>query len=104
MPIVFWFSRLKPGIMPGAYERWVRDVDYHEARQIPSIRSYHVFRVNGPYVGETTPCDYVEVVDITNIDDYRRDIAEHPAAARIVAEIGKYVESIGSAWGDLIDR
>jgi hypothetical protein len=100
MPTVFWFSRLKPGIMPEAYERWVREVDYAQALQISSIRAYTVHRIHGPAAGETAPYDYVEVVEVTDMDAYRRDIAGHPAAARIVAEIGQYVESVGSAWGE----
>ncbi len=31
------------------------------------------------------------------------DIAEHPAAQKIVAEIGNYVESTGNAWGTQVD-
>ena len=82
------------------HQRWVREVDYQQARQIPSIRAYTVHRIHGSGAGETTPYDYVEVVEVTDIDTYRRDIAGHPAAARIVTEIGRYVESVGSAWGE----
>jgi hypothetical protein len=99
MPTVFWFSRLRPGVSAADYERWVRDVDYRMAKDIPSIVSYRVHHINGPCLGETTPYDYVEVVEITTIDDYRRDIQQHPAAQVIAAEIDHYVESAGNAWG-----
>ncbi len=99
MPVVFWFSRLRPGVNAADYERWVREVDYRAAKDIPSIRSYRVHHINGPCLGDTTPYDYVEVVEITDIDDYRRDIQQHPAAQKIAAEIGHYVESAGNAWG-----
>jgi hypothetical protein len=99
MPVVFWFSRLRPGVDAADYERWVRDVDYRAAKDIPSIRSYTVHHIDGPCLGETTPYDYIEVVEVTDIDAYRRDIREHPAAQTIVAEIGNYVESAGNAWG-----
>jgi hypothetical protein len=99
MQVVFWFSRLRPGVEAADYERWVREVDYRAAKDIPSIRSYRVHRVSGPCLGETTPYDYVEVVEITDIDAYRRDIEQHPAAQKIAAEIGDYVESAGNAWG-----
>lgn len=99
MPVVFWFSRLRPGVSAAEYERWVREVDYRAARDIPSIRSYCVHRIDGPCVGDSAPYDYVEVVEITGIDQYRRDIQQHPAAQRIGAEIGQYVESLGNAWG-----
>jgi hypothetical protein len=99
MPVVFWFSRLCPGMDAAEYEQWVRDVDYRLAREIPSICSYRVHRVEGPCLGDSAPYDYVEVAEITDIDAYRRDIAQHPAAQRIVAEIGRYVDSVGNAWG-----
>lgn len=99
MPVVFWFSRLRPGVKAADYEQWVREIDYRAANEIPSIRSYRVHHINGPCLGDATPYDYVEVVEITDIDAYRRDIQEHPAAQEITAEIGNYVESVGNAWG-----
>jgi hypothetical protein len=99
MPTVFWFSRLQPGVHAGEYEQWVRQVDYVAAREIPSILSYRVFHVQGPCLGDAAPYHYVEVVEITNVEDYRRDIAQHPAAKLIAAEIGRYVESVGNVWG-----
>jgi len=99
MPVVFWFSRMRPGVDAAEYERWVREVDYQAARAIPSIVSYRVHRINGPCLGDAALYDYVEVVEITTIDDYRRDIQQHPAAQTIAAEIGHYVESVGNAWG-----
>jgi hypothetical protein len=99
MATVFWFSRLRPGVDADAYEEWVRTVDYAAARRIPSILSYRVYRINGPCLGDMTPYDYVEVVEITDLEDYRRDIETHPAAQQIGAEIGQYIQSAGNAWG-----
>ncbi len=102
METVVWFSRLQPGADRSAYERWVDQVDYPGARQVPSILSYRVFRVQGACVGELAEefeYDYVEVAEVTNILAYLRDLQEHPAAQTIIAEIGKYVRSVGSAWG-----
>ncbi len=100
MPVVFWFSRLQPGVNPADYEQWVREVDYVRAREIPSLVNYRVHRINGPCLGETNlDYDYIEVAEITSLDDYRRDIEHHPAARLIGAEIGSYVQSAGNAWG-----
>lgn len=103
MPTVFWFSKLQPGMSAATYEAWVREVDYVQARQIPSILSYRVHRINGAYAGGTVAYDYLEVVEVTDVEAYRQDIAQHPAAQKIVAEIGQYVQSVGSAWGNEIE-
>ena len=100
MSVVFWFSRLQPGVDPAEYEKWVREVDYVAAKQIASLIRYRVHRINGPCLGDTAaPYDYVEIAEVTDIDDYRRDLEQHPAAHAIGAEIGKYVQSVGNAWG-----
>ncbi len=100
MPIVLWYSKLQPGVTPEVYEKWVREVDYVGAKEIESLISYRVHRVIGPYIGEAPfDYDYIEIAEITDMDDYLRDLEQHPAAQRIVAEIGRYVESVGSAWG-----
>jgi hypothetical protein len=99
MPFVFWFSRLRSGVNAAEYEQWVREVDYRAARNIPSITNYRVYHINGPCLGDAAPYDYVEVVEITDIDAYRQDIEQHPAARVIAEEIGQFVESAGNAWG-----
>lgn len=99
---VIWFSRLQPGVDPAEYEAWVRRVDYPGAKQVPSLLSYKVYRIQEPCVGGPYPqfdYDYVEVAEVTDMDDYLRDLDEHPAAQSIIAEIGQYVRSVGSAYG-----
>jgi hypothetical protein len=105
MPVVFWFSRLQPGVTAEAYEQWVREVDYQLAKKLPSLVNYTVYRAEGPCLGEEAiPYDYVEIAEITDLDDYRRDISDHPAAVKIVKEIGYYVESTGNVWGNRIEE
>jgi hypothetical protein len=41
---------------------------------------------------------------ITSMDDYLRDLEEHPAAQAIIAEIGQYIQSVGSAWGNPVAK
>ena len=47
--------------------------------------------------------DYVEVAEITDMAAYLRDLEEHPAAQAVIAEIGQYVQSVGSAWGHPVE-
>jgi len=100
-PRVVWYSRLQPGVDREVYEQWVRAVDYEGAEEIGSLTSYTVFRIQGPCIGETVPFDYdyFEVAEVTGMQEYLHDLEGHPAARRIVAEIGQYVKSVGSAWG-----
>ncbi|NIM95335.1 MAG: hypothetical protein GTO18_16695 [Anaerolineales bacterium] len=101
MPKVVWFSKLQPGVEPEVYEDWVRRVDYPGAKNVPSLLSYKVYRIQGPCVESeiSFDYDYVEIAEVTDMDDYLRDLDEHPAALEIIAEIDQYVRSVGSAWG-----
>lgn len=104
MPTVFWFSKLKPDVQPEDYESWARTVDYVQAKKIPSILSYRIYRLNGKYTDEQAlSYDYLEIVEVKSIEEYRADIGQHPAAQVIIAEIGNYIDSVGDAWGTLIE-
>jgi hypothetical protein len=100
MAFVFWYSQLQPEVTAEAYEQWVRAVDYPGAADVESIIIYRVHRVLGPFVGEPlADYDYVEIAEVTAMDEYLQDLEEHPAVEPIVTEIGDYVQSVGSAWG-----
>jgi hypothetical protein len=104
---VVWYSRLQPGIEPSVYEDWVRQMDYPGAATVPSLKSYRVFRVEGAAVGEVSEgfdYDYYEVAEVVDMEQYLLDLEEHPAAQAIVAEIGQYVRSVGSAWGSPVRK
>jgi hypothetical protein len=103
MPTVFFLARLRQGIEPAAYEQWVRNFDYPTARSIPSIVSYKTHRISGPFRQAGVPYDYIEVVEVTSIDDYRRDLAELPQAQELRRQIGQYLEPSDSYWGHVIE-
>jgi hypothetical protein len=103
MASVFWFSKLKEGAQAAAYERWVQETDYRLARDVRCVAHYRVHRLAGPVEGEgAAPYDYIEVLDVTDIDEYRAALKNHPAIQQIIAEIGQYVDGAGSAWGSPI--
>jgi hypothetical protein len=74
VPVVFFLNRLRPGVSGTDYERWVREVDYPTARSLDSIKSYVVARMEATLDGDPPNYDYVERVEITNIDDYRAEL------------------------------
>ena len=103
MPSVFWFSKLKPGVDPAAYEAWVRETDYRLAQGVPAIEHYRVHRVVASMEGDgRLPYDYIEVLLVRDLDAYRTAMTKDPGFQRIISEIGAFVESVGSATGTMI--
>jgi hypothetical protein len=103
MASVFWFSKLKAGAKAADYEAWVQHTDYRLAEEIASIAHYRVHRIVGTMDGEgPSPYDYIEVLEVTDIDEYRSAMANHPAIRQIVTEIGQFIDGAGSAWGSPI--
>lgn len=103
MTSVFWFSKLKPGANPEAYERWVRETDYRLAEGIACVEHYRVHRLVGPMEGEgSPPYDYIEVLAVRDLDDYRKALAQDPAIQQILAEIGQFIVGVGGAWGEIL--
>jgi hypothetical protein len=71
----FFLNKLREGVEPADYERFVREVDYPFARALPTIRSYVVTRLDGMLDGDgKPPYDYLEVVEITDLDEYRASL------------------------------
>jgi hypothetical protein len=104
MASVFWFSKLKPGAQAAAYERWVQETDYRLARGIGCVLHYRVHRIAGPVEGGgKSPYDYIEVLDVTDIEAYRSALKDNPALKQIVAEIGQFIEGAGGMWGNPIE-
>jgi hypothetical protein len=100
---VFFFNRLAEGVDPAAYERWVREVDYPKARSIPSILSYDVVRIDGPLRDAGVPYDYVEVVEVSDLEAYRSDLASLSDREQFVAELRAFVPSADAVFGTLIE-
>ena len=103
MPTVFFLARLREGVTPAAYEHWVRSFDYPTARAIPSIISYKTHRLSGPFRQAGVAYDYIEVVEVTSIDDYRRELAELPQAQELRRQIVEYLQPSDSYWGQVIE-
>ena len=69
-------NRLRQGASSADYERWVREVDYPTARALPPIASYVVAKMAATLDGQPAPYDYIERVEITDLDDYRAALAD----------------------------
>jgi hypothetical protein len=95
MKVVFFLNKLHSHITRQGYEQWVHDVDYPTARRIPSIVDYKVVRIEGLLdSSDRPPYDYVERVEITDLDSYRSDLANAQLDAFKQAWAAHVAESI----------
>ena len=100
MPTVFFLSKLKEGVRAEDYEKWVREFDYPGARTIPAIKSYRVHRINGALRGEKV-YDYVELVEIINLDDYRKELGSE-TRKKLRDQWSSYVGESIAVFGEAI--
>ncbi len=100
---VFFLNTLKEGIDPLAYEDWIRRVDYPVARRQPAIVRYEVARIDGRLNSvDPSPCQYVEVIDVTSIEEYRRSLDGNPELDALLAEWAEYVAESTIVYGPVI--
>ncbi len=101
MPVVFFLARLKPGVDPNTYERWVGEVDYPTARRFPSIIAYTNHRLVGPFRKADVHYDYLEVIQVTDLDAYRADLSS-PAARELRRQLMEFIEPSDNFVGEAL--
>ncbi len=75
MPRIVVLFNLKPGIDPGAYERWARTVDAPTVSGLPSVSGFTVHRATGILGSDQrSPYGYVEVLDVRSMEGLIEDI------------------------------
>lgn len=101
---ILWFTRLKPGVTPDGYRKFVQEVDYPAVARIPSIHTYTSVHVQGPALGEEDlPYDFIDIVEVDDVDAYRQDLDDHPAAQEVHGHSGDYVEVVGTLLVELVE-
>jgi hypothetical protein len=98
MASVFFLTKLKAGASPTEYEKWVRDYDYPTAKQLGSIKSYRVHRIEGALLSDKQ-YDYIEQLEVTDIDSYKRDI-DSPVAKELLAQWQRYIGEFVALYGE----
>ncbi len=91
MRIIVLF-KLKPGVTRDDYEAWARSRDLPTVRALPSIAAFDVFRATGTLSGETPPYDYIEIIDVKDMERFGVDVAADPMPA-IAAEFGTLADA-----------
>jgi hypothetical protein len=101
--MVFFLNTLAEDADPGEYEKWVKEVDYPKARSLPSIARYEVVRIDGPLRDDPAPFDYLEIVEVADLDTYRSDLEGLPGRAEFVAQLRSFVGNAVAIHGTVID-
>ena len=97
MTLVFWFSRLRPGVSPQDYAAFIRKVDYPATERIASILNYESIQLRGPVTGEAPlPYQFIDLAEVTEIGAYRADLESHPAVQEVHGQFGRYVDTIAN--------
>lgn len=103
---VFFLNTLHASVEPAAYEDWVRRVDYPVARAQPAIRSYVVTRVDShldPSETGPLPCQYLEVIEVTSLGEYRASLDGNAELEALLQEWATYVAGSTMICGEVVE-
>ena len=99
---VFFLNKLRDGIDPADYENWVRRTDYPIARSHPAVQRYEVTKLHSTLEGGSPSCDYLEVLEVTGIEEYRQAL-ETPQFKQLLGEWSNYIASSEAIHGEVIE-
>lgn len=100
---VFLLNRFRDGASRKEFERFVREVDYPTGRSLEGILGFDVTRIRGPLAeGESSPFEYIEVVDIESLESYLA-ILDTPVLEAMTREWSKYIEKSFVVHGTVIE-
>jgi hypothetical protein len=73
---IYLLVRLRPGVAPEDYERFVREIDLHTAPSVLPIESYEVIRLEGRIAkDDSATFDYLEIVQVPDLEKFRAALA-----------------------------
>ncbi len=91
MRIIVLFN-LKPDVDPAAYEAFARDMDIPGVNALESVFDFTIHRATGLFGSDApSPYQYVEVIDITNIDHFVADVSTDVVQV-LVARFGEFAD------------
>lgn len=91
MRIIALFN-LKPGADAAEYEAWARSRDLPGVNALVSVDDFEILRATGLlFSGEKSPYDYIEVLDVTDLDAFLSDCSGE-AVGKLAAEMGAFTE------------
>lgn len=102
---VFFLTRLKPGKDPDEYERFLREYDYPQSKKLLPIVEYKATRIEGRALSEgDVPCQYIEVIDVSDLDAYRAAIASPtPEVQELFDRVMEWLDSYTDLVGPVVE-
>jgi hypothetical protein len=58
-----------------AYESWARTTDLPTVNSLPSVNKFTVLKAQGTFSGEPSPYQYVEIIDVADMDQLTKDVS-----------------------------
>jgi hypothetical protein len=65
---------LKAGVEAAEYEAWARGTDLPHVQALPSVRGFRVLRSSALLNGAAAPYQYVELIELDDLDAFRGDV------------------------------
>ena len=65
---------LKNDADSSAYEAWAKATDLPVVRNLSSVDSFEVYRSHGLFGGGAAPYEYVELIDINDVDKFGSEV------------------------------
>lgn len=75
MAYVIVLFNLKSTTDVGAYESWARDTDLPTVNALLSVNNFMVLKGIGTFSGEPSPFQYVEIIDVADMDQLTSDVS-----------------------------
>lgn len=92
VPTMIVLVRLKEGVDPADYERWVLESYAPAVRELPSVSDWRNHRVDGLLGSEEMPpYDYVVTLEIEDLEGLGRDMSGDEMR-RLLGELHGYAE------------
>ena len=85
------FFNLKSGIKVEDYEAWASAKDLPTVNALPSIAKFEVLRATGKLGGGTPDYQYIEILDVKDMDQFRADVST-PAMQAVAGEFRAMVD------------
>ena len=83
---------LKKDADSGVYESWAKATDLPVVRGLSSVDSFEVYRSQGLFGGGAAPYEYVEMIDINDVDQFGTEVGS-ATMAKVAGEFQGFADN-----------